>query len=289
MQGACSVMGWQILMTLALDHADSSNRGICMGVFGSFLALAMGAGPVLGGFLAARNVLLPYYSAMLLNISVAVLSALLLKEPGHLRPRESLADSLIVVQHRPALFVPALFNFVDRLHIGFILYLLPLFLELRLGLGPSWRGILLGIHALPFILLHYPIGRLSDSIGRLPILIPGALCYGILLSLAGYIGTRGFAASALVFCVLGVFSGLTGPTNAALVGDLVKPQENGMAMALFNFAGNLGIISGPLIAGWVMDNWHIEGAFLSGGFIELVTLGVGLLLLNRFGASLSEE
>lgn len=280
MQGACSVMGWQILMTLALDHADSSNRGICMGVFGSFLALAMGTGPVLGGFLAARNVLLPYYAAMLLNISVTVLAALVLKEPGHLRSRESLADSLWILRRRPALLVPSLFNFVDRLHIGFILFLLPLFLELRLGLGPSWRGMLLGIHALPFILLQFPVGRLSDRIGRLPILIPGSLCYGILLSLSGYIGARGLPPIALTFFVLGIFSGLTGPTNAALVGDLIRPQENGMAMALFNLAGNLGIISGPLIAGWVMDTWNIEGTFFSGGLVELTTLCIGLLLLN---------
>jgi MFS family permease len=278
-----------MLMTLALDNADSSNRGVCMGVFGSFMALAMGAGPVLGGFLAARDVFLPYYTAILLNISVAVLAALLLKEPGHLRPRESLRNSLEVIRRSPALFVPSLFNFVDRLHIGFILYLLPLFLKFRLDRGPSWRGVLLGIHALPFILLHYPIGRLSDRIGRLPILIPGALLYGILLSLAGYIGTGGFRAAALVFSILGIFSGFTGPTNAALVGDLVKPFEHGMAMALFNVAGNLGIISGPLIAGWVMDSWHIEGAFLVGGMIELVTLGVGLLLLNRFGARPSKN
>jgi len=280
LQGACSVMGWQTLMTLALDHADDSNRGVSMGVFGSLLGLAMGIGPVLGGFLAARSIFLPYYTAVILNILVAVLAALLLKEPAHLRPRTSLWDSLLIVKRRPALSVPALFNFVNRLHIGFILYLLPLYLELRLGLGPSWRGMLLGIHALPYILLHYPIGRLSDRVGRLPLLIPGTLLYGLLLSLTGYIG-RGFTSYAFIFATLGVFSGLTGPTNAALVGDMVETEDNGMAMALFNFAGNLGIICGPLIAGWVMGHWHIQGAFLAGGLIELATLGIGLLLLKQ--------
>jgi MFS family permease len=282
LQGAFSVMCWQMLMTLALDNADSSNRGLCMGVFGSFLALAMGTGPVLGGFLARRSVFLPYYAAMLMDIIVAVTAALLLKEPGHLRPRASLRESLRVALHRPALLVPALFNFVDRLHIGFILFLLPLFLELRLGLGPSWRGTILGIHALPFILLQYPVGRLSDRVGRLPLLIPGTVSYGILLSLGGYIGARGPVAIALSFFALGIFSGLTGPPNAALVGDLVPPNENGMAMALFNFAGNLGIITGPLIAGVVIGSWTLEGAFLIAGFIELATLGICLILLNRF-------
>ena len=282
LQGAFSVMCWQMLMTLTLDNADSGNRGLCMGVFGSFLALAMGTGPVLGGFLAKRSVFLPYYAATLLGIVVAVSAALLLKEPVHLRPGESLIDSLRVARQRPALLVPALFNFVDRLHIGFILFLLPLFLELRLGLGPSWRGTILGIHALPFILLQYPIGRLSDRVGRLPLLIPGTVSYGILISLAGYIGAQGPMAIAVSFFALGICSGLTGPPNAALVGDLVPHSENGMAMALFNFAGNLGIITGPLVAGWVMGGWNLEGAFLTAGFIELATLGICLSLLNRF-------
>ena len=284
LQGICSVMGWQTLMTLALDHANDCNRGVCMGVFGSFLALSMGLGPVLGGFLASKSVFLPYYAAVILNIIVAALAVLFVEEPAHLRPRASLKESLLILKKRPTLSVPALFNFVDRLHVGFILYLLPLFLELRLGLGPSWRGMLLGIFALPYILLHYPIGRLSDKTGRLALLVPGALLFGLLSSSAGFLG-GGFVITAVVFATLGVFSALTGPTNAALVGDLVRKEENAMAMALFTFAGNLGIVCGPLIAGWVMDNWSVKGAFLVGGLIELTTLGTGLLLLKKYGSS----
>ena len=247
----------------------------------------MGAGPVLGGMLASRSVFFPYYTAIILNLLVAVLAALFLKEPVTLKPRSSLRDSLVVLRRKPALSVPSLFNFVDRLHVGFILYLLPLFLELQLGLGPSWRGMLLGIYALPYILLHYPIGRLSDRVGRLPLLVPGAVAFGLLFSLSGYIG-KAFAVTALVFAALGVFSALTGPTNAALVGDIANTEENGMAMALFTFAGNLGIVCGPLVAGWVMDHWHVQGSFLSGGLIELATLGIGLLLLKQFSMGNSE-
>jgi MFS family permease len=286
LQGGCSVMGWQTLMTLALDRSDLRNRGVNMGVFGSFLALAMGTGPVLGGVLASRNTFLPYYAAIALNLVVAGLAALLLQEPSKLTPRRSLKESFVVLKQKPVLSVPALFNFVDRLHVGFVLYLLPLFIEIRLGLGPSWRGMMLGIFALPYILLHYPVGRLSDRVGRLPLLVPGAVLFGVLFSVSGYIGT-GFGITAAVFATLGIFSGLTGPTNAALVGDLAETDENGMAMALFNFAGNLGIICGPLVAGRIMDSWNMQGAFFSGGLIELSTLGIGMLLLKQFGFSTS--
>jgi MFS family permease len=96
--------------------------------------------------------------------------------------------------------------------------------------------------------------------------------YGILLSLSGYIGSTGFGATVAVFFLLGIFSGLTGPTNAALVGDLVEREENALAMTLFNFAGNAGIVAGPLIAGWVLDTWNAVYAFVAGGVIELAAL-----------------
>jgi MFS family permease len=148
--------------------------------------------------------------------------------------------------------------------------------------GPRQRGIVLGIHALPFILLQYSAGSWSDRLGRLKLLIPGSIGYGLLLSAAGYIGERGFAATGFTFLLLGVFSGLTGPSNAALLGDLVAPRQNGIAMAVFNFMGNLGIISGPLLAGVVMEHLRSSHAFLAAGFVELLSLGVNLYLLKRF-------
>lgn len=283
LQGACSVMGWQILMTLVLDHADNSNRGRCMGVFGGFLALSMGMGPVVGGILASRSVLLPYYTSTALNLLAFFMAMVLLREPSHLRKKESLAESFTILKGRPGLTVTALFNFVDRLHIGFIIFLLPLFMELTLGKGPDLRGLILGIHALPFILLQYPVGQWSDRVGRLQILVPGTIGYGVLLSLSGYIGAQGAGTTAVMFFLLGICSGLTGPTNGALVGDLVERDENAVAMALFNLAGNLGIIAGPLIAGWVLDRWNPVSSFLVGGLIEIAALLMSLPLLKRQG------
>jgi DHA1 family tetracycline resistance protein-like MFS transporter len=281
-QGACSVMAWQTLMTLVLDLSDHDNRGRCMGVFGGFFALSMGIGPLIGGILADRSTLLPYYTAATLGLLVAVSASLLLGEPSHISGRKPLKKSLAILKQMPGLAVPSLFNFVDRLHIGFILFLLPLFLKLDLDLGPESRGLILGIHALPFILLQYPVGRWSDRVGRLKILIPGTIGYGILLSLAGYIGTLGLGFTAAVFVLLGICSGLTGPTNAALVADISGGRNNALSMALFNLSGNLGIIAGPLLAGWLLEHLIPASSFVGGGIIEIAALLLALPLLRLF-------
>jgi MFS family permease len=256
-----------------------------MGVFGGFLALSMGVGPLAGGILAARSHFLPYYTATVLGLLVAAIALTLLREPSRISAHKTLRESVAILKRMPGLIVPSLFNFIDRLHLGFILFLLPLFLKLSLGLGPENRGFVLGLHALPFILLQYPVGRWSDRIGRLKILMPGTVGYGILLSLAGYIGAQGLGFTVAVFVLLGICSGLTGPTNIALVADITRGREHGVAMALFNLSGNLGILAGPLLAGWFLSLLQPETCFLVGGVIEIAGLLLVLFLLRPLGIS----
>jgi MFS family permease len=281
-QGVFTVAEWQILMTLVLDNSTAENRGRSFGLFGMFLALSMGVGPVFGGIIAKRGVFLPYYIGTVLHGLVLLLSAFLIQEPPELKEKPGIARSIAVIRERPSLLVPSLFNFIDRLHIGFIIFLLPLYIQMVLGKGPQMRGMILGVHALAFIMLQYPVGRLSDRFGRLVFLVPGSLGYGFLLMIAGYVGSGGIGPLALVFFVLGIFSGLTGPTNAALVGDLACMGEHGMAVAVFNFSGNVGIVFGPVLAGWVTDLGDFSASFVVAGGVELLSLGICLLLIKRY-------
>jgi DHA1 family multidrug resistance protein-like MFS transporter len=281
-QGALSVMVWQTLMTLILDNATDENRGKYMGIFGSFLALSMGMGPAVGGFLARMGLFTPYYAAMLENALAFVLAFLFINEPARIRGTPTLGETLQIIRKRPELSVPALFNFVDRLHIGFIIFILPMYIQYVLRLGPEPRGLILGIHALPFILLQYPAGRLSDIHGRYLFLISGSAGYGLLLMCSGYIGEIGLLSLAASFFVLGIFSGITAPANAALVGDMALRDENAMAVGFFHFAGNMGIILGPLLAGFVIDLSRFQVAFVLAGLVELVSLGICVLLMRRF-------
>jgi len=281
-QGAFSVMVWQTLMTLVIDNATDGNRGTYMGVFGSFLALSMGMGPAVGGYLARMGLFTPYYAAMIGNGVVLLLVFLSINEPAQVKGTPTVRETLRVIRKRSELSVPALFNFVDRLHIGFIIFILPMYIQYVLGLGPETRGVILGVHALPFILLQYPAGRLSDMHGRYFFLIGGSFGYGLLLMFSGYIGEIGLSSLAASFFVLGIFSGITAPTNAALVGDMALRDEHAMAVGFFHLAGNMGIALGPLVAGFVIDLSRFQVAFVFAGLIEILSLGICVLLMYRF-------
>ena len=284
-QGSLTVLGWQTLMTMVLDISNTDNRGKNMGIFGIFLALAMGMGPMVGGIIANYGILTPYYIGTILNFLALVLCIFFIKEPSLLKNRPSFIDGIKVLSRSPQLIVPGIFNFVDRLHMGFNLFILQYFALNVLGLGTAMRGMILGIYALPFILLQYPVGKYSDNHGRLKLLIVGSIGYGVMLSLTGFIGSLGLGTLIIAYIILGITSGLTGPPAMAQVGDIVELEDRAMGMGFFNLLGNLGIIIGPLIGGIFIPNFTVNEfilAYLVAGVIELISLGVIILLIFKF-------
>jgi MFS family permease len=283
-QGCFTIMVWQMLMTIILDVSTPNNRGKNMGIYGAFLAIGMGLGPMLGGFIADAGVFVPYYVASGLMVVVLRLT-LFLKEPATVKERSSLKESLLFIKEKPKIIIPSLFNFIDRLHMGFIIFALPLIIGLDvseggLGLDVKYRGIAFAIFALPFILLQYPFGRLSDKIGRYTPLIIGSCCYGIILSLLGYFGTSKYSILLIFLVLLGILSGVTSPPSLALIGDTIdNSQKHGVGMSVFTLFGNIGIAIGPSIAGLLLN--HGYGlTFLVAGILELIFLTINILLIR---------
>ncbi|MFW9803486.1 MAG: MFS transporter [Candidatus Thorarchaeota archaeon] len=280
LQGSFTVMSWQSFMTLALDFSTAQSRGRHMGIFGALLALSFGFGPAIGGILATVGVFMPYYSAAALNILVFIFALIGLRDPPATKKRPSIVESLLVAKRYPKLVVPITFNFIDRFHMGFILVALPLFLTSILGLPESLRGLALAVFATPFILLQYPMGRLSDRFGRYPILIAGSIPYGIVLAALGFIGAVGFLPLLFGLILLGVFSGITAPSALALVGDASDAEDSAMAMGLFNFSGNVGVTVGPLIFGYLLLLSDFFATFIVAGAIEVISLAVVILIVR---------
>ena len=280
LQGAFTVMVWQTFMTLAIDYSDSHNRGRNMGIFGAFLAIGMGLGPAIGGFIASVGVFMPYYFAIGFNALVFVIALVSLRDPPLTKIRPTLSQSFMLARKNPELVVPGIFNLFDRLHIGFILTALPFFLSISLGLDESLRGMALAIFATPFIILQYPMGKLSDRHGRFRQLAIGSVGYGIVLSFVGIVGVFGFSLLLVMLAILGVFAGVTSPPSMALVGDIVGQENSAMGMGFFNFLGNMGITIGPIIFGVLIPFIGMSSAFVVVGILELITLVVNIILVK---------
>lgn len=221
---------------------------------------------------------------------------------------------------RSALLVVFLVVFIDLLGFGIVLPLLPLDLTEILGPllgGTSWEpsiGVVVAVVMSSFSAMQFffaPVwGRVSDRVGRRPILLlglAGSVVFYALFGVAVALGAEGRApvhATLLGWALVLIFiarvgagmAGATIPTAQAVIADSTPPERRARGMALIGAAFGIGFTFGPLlgfaslflefegsadmrIAGLSLAAW-LDGApgFLAAG-LSLAALLIGLTRL----------
>lgn len=111
-------------------------------------------------------------------------------------------------------------------------------------------------------------GKLSDTLGRKPLIVGGWLLYAAVYLAFAWAGAP-WQAWAL-FAVYGVFYGMTEGTEKALVADIVPRARRGSAFGWYNLAIGLAALPASLIFGWIWDRWGAPTAFGFGATLALV-------------------
>lgn len=152
--------------------------------------------------------------------------------------------------------------FIDLLGFAIVLPLLP-----RYGKHFDATKFELGLLMASFSLMQFlfaPLwGRLSDRIGRRPVLIVGlagsAIFYG-LFALVTQFGNAGpiLGLSPLVWLFLtrsgAGIAGATIPTAQAYIADCTDERSRGKGMAIIGAAFGIGFTFGPLLGAWFVSN-----------------------------------
>lgn len=115
------------------------------------------------------------------------------------------------------------------------------------GLSASDIGLLIALGTLPGSFSAFIAGWLSDKIGRKPILILGLFLYSSCFLLFYFF--KGFWFFAVARVIEGVSYYVIPPVATAIISDLFPPERRGQAMGLYQSAGSVGRVVGPLIAG----------------------------------------
>ncbi len=148
---------------------------------------------------------------------------------------------------RGSLLVVFLTVFVDLLGFGIVMPLLPLY-----GKAFGVDGLMLGLLMASFSLMQFlfaPVwGRLSDRIGRRPVLIVGLLGSTICYALFGVASIYGNIWMLFITRIGAGIAGATIPTAQAYIADCTTAESRTKGMALIGAAFGLGFTFGPLLA-----------------------------------------
>jgi MFS family permease len=168
---------------------------------------------------------------------------------------------------------------VDAIGMGLLLPVLP-FLAQQLGASPVEVTQIVALFALMSVLCAPLAGRLSDRVGRKPVVVGS--CALMCVSFAGLLWAPSLAAVFAFRALGGVAAAKTGVCNALIL-DVVGAAERGRYLGWLGAVNGLGMLLGPLIGAMLglmtVSSVSPYGVVLGAGeAMAALTLGAVLLL-----------
>ncbi len=136
--------------------------------------------------------------------------------------------------------------FVQMVGAGMILPILPIYAQKEFGLSPVAITLLVSSFFAAQFLAGPFLGRLSDRVGRVPVLVFSQV--GTVIAFAGF----GLAWAPWVLFAARIFDGLTGGNIVvaqAYITDVTSRRERAQALGLIAAMFGLGFMIGPAIGG----------------------------------------
>ena len=153
--------------------------------------------------------------------------------------------------------------------------LLPLYAGEEIGMSTVGIGVVLALLIAAEFVVLYPAGAIADRRGRKVVMVPALAVLAVATAAIGWTSRLSSSASPPRFSASR--PGFAGVPPAAMLADVVPRAESPVAVGVFRFAGDLGFMLGPLVAGFVAGAAGFKTAFLVTAIPTLVALGFVLV------------
>jgi MFS family permease len=262
-----SVSAASLLVRVTPDH----QRGQAQGVWAGSFLLGMIAGPAVGT-VASFSLRAPFflYAGTLVVAGLLGLGALRHSElAAPTANRTAPLELAVALRNRAYLAALAAAFAGDFALVGARSAILPQYVTDRLGLGSGWVYAAFLVVSIVSGALLLPIGRIADTKGRRPVIIAGLLtgAAGFILLPSLEFGVGLLLSAAL----LGVAGAADSVAPGAVMGDVVAGR-GGTVVAVFQMAGDLGAVLGPVVAGWIADGAGYSASFALSAVVCLVPI-----------------
>jgi MFS family permease len=259
----------------------TTGRGARLGWFSAANDVGATAGPLIGGFVLYFTASYPvtYLTVGVLGVLTLLVVVLLPDLDPPKRQTKIFAaratefrQGIVQVFRTPPIFVAAGIEAVMYLGYGAFLGFLPIYAK-NMGLNDAEVATILGAQ-LVLAMVAKPIsGRLSDRVGRIPVVVVGLLMCAVALPLI--FRSESLTAFVLLAPVLGLGVGSVTPVTNALIADLASARNLGAAMGVFGTIWDIGEAAGPIVAGFLIGRMGYAATFdVIAAATALVTAGL---------------
>ena len=192
---------------------------------------------------------------------------------------------------RKSLLIIFLSVFIDLIGFGIVLPLLPIYSE-NFGAGDLVIGLIIASYSLMQFLFAPAWGRLSDRIGRRPVLLIsnfGSAASYVLFAVASLQQTQ---AALWLLLASRVFAGICGANlsvASAYIADISPPEKRSKSMGLIGMAFGLGFIFGPALGQFSLQALGPAGPGWIAAAICAANFGLGYFILGESRQPSSEK
>ena len=173
--------------------------------------------------------------------------------------------------------------FIDLLGFGIIIPLLPFYAE---HFGAS--ALVVGLLSTSFSLMQFLFapfwGRLSDRIGRRPVILIGLI--GSALSYSLFALATSLPMLFVARCLAGI-AGANIPTAQAFIADITTRENRARGMGMIGAAFGLGFIFGPAIGGF-LSHWGYAAPAWFAAALSFANFVAALVLLPESRSATGE-
>ncbi|MCB2297576.1 MDR family MFS transporter [Clostridium tagluense] len=148
---------------------------------------------------------------------------------------------------------------------------LTMFLTYRIGISISLVGIIVAVNAAIGMIGTMIGGKLIDSIGRKKVLIVFGIAAGIGYGMCAFINNPIIITSILM--VSSFVGGFSHPVYSTITTDLTQGDQRNAAFSLNYMAMNIGFSVGPLLAGFLYEN-YLMWFFLGDAITTIISIAL---------------
>lgn len=197
------------------------------------------------------------------------------KETGNTswKPGEIITRDFILIFLSSIFYMGSLYSLIA---------ILPLYMQQVAGAGVTDVGLLMGTITITSFLLRPVIGRVSDRLGRKPVLFAGS---GFLIAASLLYK---FAQSTWTLVPLLIINGASiacfHTASLTYAGDISPEQHRGKAMTWYQVSYNLGIMVGPLLGLYLKNRFSYAVSFAEAAVAAVLSL-VFLVFISHYGGT----